>query len=76
MIKLDELTNPNSCFNKAQDSEMLFVLLERDPAATAAVAAWINERIRLGKNKPDDPKILDAQRWIHTVHERHDIATR
>lgn len=67
MRKYEELENPNSCLNKADDGELLFVLLARDPAAIVAVRAWISERIRLGKNKPSDPKIVSAENWIDTV---------
>jgi hypothetical protein len=61
--KRDELADPPSCLNKARDNEWLFVLLGRDPAAPAAVRAWIKERVRLGKNLPADPQILEAGRW-------------
>src|ERR1700751_2402990 len=61
MIKRDEIEDEGSCFNKAQDGERLFVVLARDPAAPAAVRAWIAERIRLGKNKPDDAQIRAAR---------------
>ncbi len=64
MIKTKELTDPKSCLNKAKDDELLFVLLGRDPAAAVAVQAWINERIRIGKNKPNDPKIIEATEAI------------
>ncbi len=67
MRKRDELTDPNSCLNKARDDEFLFVLLGRDKAAPAAVRAWIVERIRLGKNKWTDPQIVEAQAWIAAV---------
>lgn len=60
MIKRDEIEDTNSCLNKAADSERLFVLLARDPAAPVAIRAWIAERIRLGKNVPLDPQILEA----------------
>jgi hypothetical protein len=51
---------------KAKDDEMTFVLLARDEAAPVAIRAWINERIRLGMNKPDDPKTIEAANcaWI------------
>jgi hypothetical protein len=64
MRKRDELTDPTSCLNKAKDDEWLFVLLGRDPAASVAVQAWVDERIRLGKNKLDDPQIHEALRWV------------
>lgn len=37
MRKRDELTDPNSCMNKASDDEWTFVLLGRDAAAPGAV---------------------------------------
>lgn len=60
MIKRDELEDTNSCLSKASDSERLFVLLARDPAAPVAIRAWIAERIRLGKNAPGDDQIREA----------------
>jgi hypothetical protein len=67
MYKRDELSILDSCWNKANDDEMLFVLLGRDVAAPAAVRAWIAERIRLRKNGATDAKIAEAERWIETV---------
>ncbi len=67
MRKVEELSNPTSCLNKAQDGEWLFVLLGRDVAAPLAVRAWIEARIRLGKNQRSDAQIVDAQRWIVQV---------
>lgn len=69
MIKAHELTNPNSCLNKAREDEYVFVLLERDVAAPAAISAWIQARIRLGKNKPNDPQILEAEQTILMIEE-------
>ena len=60
MIKSQELADPQSCLNRARSDEMLFVLLGRDPAVPGAIRAWVVERIRLGKNQPNDPQILDA----------------
>ena len=60
MIKRDEIEDVESCFNKANDGERLFVLLARDPAAPVAIRAWIAERIRLGKNAPGDEQIREA----------------
>jgi hypothetical protein len=65
--KRDELADPKSCLNKARDDERLFVLLERDEAAPNTVRYWISERIRLGLNRPGDPKIVEAGRWIEAV---------
>lgn len=52
MRKRDELTDPNSCINRAREDEWTFVLLGRDKAAPVAVRAWVEERIRLGKEHP------------------------
>ena len=71
MIKSDELYNPNSCLNKANDDELIFVLLGRDKAAPIAILAWIEERIRLGKNKRDDLQIVEAYHWAATVAGNH-----
>lgn len=60
MIKSRELSEPNSCLSKARDDEMTFILLERDPAAPAAIRAWIEERIRLGLNERGDAKLEEA----------------
>jgi hypothetical protein len=62
MLKQLEATDPNSCWNKAADSELTFVLLGRDKAAPAAIEAWCQERIRIGKNTENDPQIQEARR--------------
>ena len=60
MRKRDELSDPRSCWNRARDDEMIFVLLGRDKAAPATIQAWIAERIRLRKNHSDDPQLCEA----------------
>lgn len=60
MLKRDELSDPNSCMNRAKDDELTFVLLGRDAAAPIAIRAWCLERIRLGKNEPGDEQIQEA----------------
>lgn len=67
MRKRHELSDPNSCMNKAGLDEWTFVLLGRDVAATAAVQAWVGARLRLGKNTLDDPQIKEAEEWIRIV---------
>jgi len=61
MRKREELANPKSCLGKALNDEMIFVLLGRDAAAPATIRFWIGERLRLGKNQPQDPQILEAE---------------
>jgi hypothetical protein len=74
MRKRDELTDPTSCISRARDDEWTFVLLERDAAAPATVRFWIEERIRLGKNSPTDPQIIEAERWIAAVRKSPGVA--
>ena len=60
MKKRDELTDPRSCMSKARDDEMTFVLLGRDAAAPYAIRLWADMRVKLGKNQPGDPQIVEA----------------
>jgi hypothetical protein len=60
MRKKDELSNKDSCMQRAHQEEMVFVLLSRDAAAPAAIRAWVQERIRLGKNVLGDLQITKA----------------
>lgn len=61
MIKKDELSDPRSCMSRANDDEMIFVLLARDLAAPAAILAWCDERISLGLNSAGDQQIINAR---------------
>jgi len=69
MRKRDELTDPRSCMSRARDDEWTFVLLGRDKAAPVAVRAWIEERIRIGKNTREDAQIVEAEAWIAAVEK-------
>ena len=60
MMKSLELSDPTSCLNKALPEEVVFVILARDPSATAAIKAWAEDRVRKGLNKEDDPQIVEA----------------
>ena len=67
MKKREELNLSDSCLNRADMDELIFVLLARDIAATVAVAAWIEARIASGKNRPSDAQIIEAWEWIEQV---------
>ncbi len=60
MLKRNELTDPRSCMSRARDDEMTFVLLARDVAAPVTIRMWVEARILCGKNKADDPQIVEA----------------
>lgn len=74
MQKHLEVSDPESCFNRAKDTEIIFVLLSRDAAAPAAIRAWVRERTRSGKNQLLDPQIQEAlqcaKRMEKQRHER------
>jgi len=61
MNKKENYENPVSCWNKAEEYEEMFILLGRDPAAPVTIRAWWKERIRLGLDEPNSPKIVSAQ---------------
>lgn len=69
MKKTDELRCETGCLNSALPNEYLFVLLARDEAAPVAIEAWVHERIRLGKNKLEDPMIKEAIRCANAMRE-------
>lgn len=71
MRKKDEIQNPESCWNKAKDDENLFVLLGRDRSAPYTIRCWANERIRIGKNRYDDPQITEALALADDIELQH-----
>lgn len=71
MRKRDELSDPRSCLNRAKSDEWVFTLLGRDAAAADTVRFWIQKRIALGKNEPDDAQIAEAKAWISAVIAEH-----
>jgi len=75
MLKRDEAQHPNSCWTKAHDDELVFVLLARDVAAPHAIREWARTRVQFGKNKPDDPQILEAYHCAAEM-EREQAANR
>jgi hypothetical protein len=75
MNKIDELTNPDSCLNRAGDNEMLFVLLARDAAAPYVIEEWCRIRITMGKNKSiGDPQILGALECARQMRQQQEEA--
>ncbi len=42
MKKMEELTDMNSCINKAADDEPIFVLRANDPLAPTVIDYWAN----------------------------------
>jgi hypothetical protein len=70
MEKWQEMEWLESCLNKAEKHERLFILLARDPAAPVAIDAWIEERIRLGKNSEGDAQVTEARECARLMAKR------
>lgn len=71
MRKFSERTIDSSCWNKAREDEQVFVLLGRDPAAPAAIRAWVTKRLELGKNQSGDAQIQEALRLADQIAKEH-----
>jgi hypothetical protein len=62
-----EIEDSNSCLNKAEPDEMLFVLLGRDMVAPNVIREWCRLRIACGKNKLHDAQIQEALACAHRM---------
>lgn len=60
MTKSNERGNPQSCWNKANEHEIMFILLDRDTSAPATIRFWCKERISQGLNSSYDSQIDSA----------------
>jgi hypothetical protein len=67
MRKRDELADPQSCLNKARDDDWIFVLIQHDEDAPAAVRFWAHRRVARGKRAKDHPQIVEALAWADRV---------
>jgi hypothetical protein len=74
MLKRNEFSDPSSCFNKATDDELIFVLLARDAAAPVAIRAWVAERMRLGLNRVLDKQLAEALDVAQTMEDAISLA--
>lgn len=67
MLKKLERYLPTSCWNKAGEDEMVFVMLGHDVAAPDGIRAWAEARVRKGKNKWEDEQIREALRCADEI---------
>ena len=58
MKKMEEITDPSSCINKAENDEPVFVLRANDPLAAVMVDHWANQAE--GTRMHEDWKIKEA----------------
>lgn len=61
MRKHLEMNDPNSCLNRADEGELLFVLRGKDRAAPATIYAWADLRVMKGLNSRRDAQIQEAE---------------
>jgi hypothetical protein len=69
MTRVDEIEKPESCFNKADKYERMFILLARDASAPVAIKAWVVDRLITGKNKIEDSQIVEALECARLMQE-------
>lgn len=63
MTKREELSNPESCLNKAADDEPIFVLRAKDMLSPLAIEAWAEaaEDYGVPKDKIAEARALAAR---------------
>lgn len=59
--KIDELLNPNGCFNKAADDEPIFVLRANDPIAARVVRQWATQYLEDKRENSTDGTLTNVQ---------------
>lgn len=73
MKKRDEISSPESCLNRADDDEDVFVLLGRDTSFAITVIFWCLHRVYSQRNTPYDHQILSAvMQAISANHKQSD----
>lgn len=71
MLKHVEISDPNSCWNRARPDERVFVLLERDIATPSAIRCRCQRRIMMGKNIWADEQIVEAMKCAELMEQDH-----
>jgi hypothetical protein len=64
-LKRYEISDPNSCLNRAADDEPVFVLRAKDPLAAKLVEDWAAKAVLEGLH--DDAKIQAAYRFAQAM---------
>lgn len=74
MIKRKELSDPNSCINRAEDDEPVFVLRAKDPIASQVVLYWCKLAYRIHeeeKIREADDLAIDMDDYQMSLMEKH-----
>ncbi len=59
MKRIEEISDPSSCINKADNDEPVFVLRANDPLAASVVDVWVN--MAEGTGIHEDWKLKEAR---------------
>ena len=62
MLKREELFNPQSCLNKAEPEELIFVVRAKDPLAAQTVRHWAAMAVGVHEKEKIDEAISWAKR--------------
>jgi hypothetical protein len=73
MTKIENIRDPNSCWNKARASQHIFVLHDEDPCMADTIRVWASMRIVNGINKLEDDKIQSALREADEIDRQNGI---
>lgn len=72
MTKLEMISDPNSCLNKAADDEIVFTLRSKDPEAAETIRDWARRRVAHCYDEADSPKILDALQIADAIDKQRE----
>jgi hypothetical protein len=70
MLKLEELMNRQSCLNKAEPEEPLFVLRAKDPNAAQTVRLWASMSVNMHEPQKIDGAFMLADQMDKWRQER------
>jgi hypothetical protein len=71
VLKKDELSNPNSCLNRAASDEPIFVLRANDPVAPSIVRDWASRYLEAKMNVQQG---VTTDNQLKKYHEAFDSA--
>lgn len=73
MKKNEELANPNSCLNRAEEDEPIFVLRANDPLAPSVIRSWtilsVQNHLHTDKLTAAVQLAEKAEEWFQKKHE-------
>jgi len=65
MLKKQELSVPNSCLNKADANEPIFVIRAKDPLAAMLIRHWAT----MAEGVHEEEKVLEARSLANAIEE-------